>query len=223
MTDHARMTDHAQRLAERFGMTRADIEHLLTQTHSEYSGSPIATAENPIAPAADSTPITQAPVIPPPRSSKPQPLSGASLAIIFAILLIGLAIALSLKQGYFQQRSDRKTAADNRSRPKLADTMSNKQSDSTGDESAPPFQPTTVPPGELPPEAQVSRQITAAHPARKTSTHAIHKTSAHPVLQTSSEFDAEERLAELRADGNTKAHMKSVHKHGTVSYQVLAK
>jgi hypothetical protein len=45
----------------------------------------------------------------------------------------------------------------------------------------------------------------------------------HPVLQTSSNFEAEERLADLRADGNTKAHIKSVRKHGSVSYQVLAR
>jgi hypothetical protein len=80
-----------------------------------------------------------------------------------------------------------------------------------------------VAPGELPPEAQVSRQITAAHPARITSPHPFRKVAARPLLQTSSEFDAEERLADLRADGNTKAHIRPVHKHGTVSYQVLAK
>jgi hypothetical protein len=223
MTDHASMTDHARRLAERYGMTRADIEHLLTQTHSEYSGSPIATTETPIAQAAERTPIAQAPIIPPRKSSRPQPLSGAALAIIFAILLIGLGIAFSLKQGYFQQRSDRKTSADNRPNPKLADTSKNSPSDSAETEPAPPFQPTIVPPGELPPEAQVSRQITAPHPARKTAPHHIRKAGAHPVLQTSSEFDAEERLADLRADGNTKAHIRPVHKHGTVSYQVLSK
>jgi hypothetical protein len=216
--------ERAARLAERFGMTRADVEHLLTQMHSEYSGGPTPTAaasEIPIALEASGLPISKNPVIPP---SRPQRLSGGALAIIFAILLIGLAVAFSLKEGYFQQRSDRKTAADNRPHPKPTDTAPNSQSDSTEDESAPPFQPTTVAPGELPPEAQVGRQITPAHPARKTSTpRHIRKASARPVLQTSSEFDAEERLADLRADGNTKAHIRSVHKHGTVSYQVLSK
>jgi hypothetical protein len=219
-------SERATRLAERFGMTRADIEHLLTQTHSEYSGGPTpinATAETPIAQAAGRTPISETPVIPPSQSSRPRPLSGVALAIIFAILLIGLGIAFSLKEGYFQQRSDRKTAAENRLHPKLADTTRNSQSDSTEDESAPPFQPTTVPPGELPPEAQVSHQITAAHPVRKTSGHPLRKASARPLLQTSSEFDAEERLADLRADGDIKAHIKSAHKHGAVSYQVLTK
>jgi hypothetical protein len=195
-------------------MTRADIEHLLTQTHSEYLGDaapPVAVPPTEPAPVSSVKP----PDVPPASSSRPQPLSGGSLAIIFAILLIGLAIAFSLKQGYFPQRSDRRVAQDIRSIPKPADSVQNSQKDTTDDQSAPPFQPTTVPPGELPPEAAVSSQITTPHPVRKA--------AVHPVLQTSSNFEAEERLADLRADGNAKAHIKSVRKHGSVSYQVLAR
>ncbi len=207
-------SERTARLAERFGMTRADIEHLLTQTHSEYSGDAVAPAvvrpTEPV-PIASAKPVDASPA----ASSRPQPLSGTSQVIIFAILLIGLAIAFSLKQGFFQQRSDRRVAQDIRSIPKPADSVRNNQKDTTDDQSAPPFQPTVVPPGELPPEAAVSSQIT--------SPHTVHKATVHPVLQTSSNFEAEERLADLRADGNTKAHIKSIRKHGAVSYQVLAR
>jgi hypothetical protein len=194
-------SERADRLAERFGMTRADIEHLLTNTNAEYSsGNPAPSAP---APAALSTATV----------SKPKPLGAGSLAIIFAILLVGLMIAFSLKEGYFPQRPDRIAASENRAHAKPADTAK------TDDQSAPPFQPTTVPPGELPPEAQVTIPHSVTHGV----TNSTKPASVRPALQTSSEFEAEERLAELRADGNTKARIKSVRKHGTVSYQVFGK
>ncbi len=211
-------------------MTRADIEHLLTQTHAEYSGgappppSVVLPAARPAAamPAAEANP---APIIPPASQSRPQPLSGGALAIIFAILLIGLGIAFSINQGYFQQRSSRTSTAVNPTHPKPADTVKNNPSDSSEDEPTPPFQPTAVPPGQLPPEAEVGPPTSPApsNPPKHTPTHHARSSAAHPLLQTSSEFDAEERLADLRADGNSKARIKAVHKHGTVSYQVLAK
>jgi hypothetical protein len=205
-------SERAARLAERFGMTRADIEHLLTNTNSEYAGGSAPVPE---------TPKPEAPVTPILQSSRPQPLGAAALTIIFAILLIGLAIALSLKEGYFQQRKDRQTVSNNSSQTKPADSTQKKpkgatdQASSEDDPSAPPFQPTVVPPGELPPEAQVGNRIQAPR-------H-VATASARPLLQTSSEFEAQEKLADLRADGNTHARIKSVRKHGTVSYQVLGK
>ncbi len=207
-------TERSARLAERFGMTRADIEHLLTQTHSEYSGgaptaplAPIEQAKNPVSNAEEPGNRSEA--------SGPQPLGGASLAIIFAILLVGLVIAFSLKQGYFEQRHDRQAAADSRARAKLADTTK-----SAEEQSAAPIPPTTVPPGELPPESQVGIANRVAH---HTPSHVPHQAAPHPALQTSSEFEAEETLADLRAEGNTKAHVKSIRKHGTMSYQVFSK
>ena len=191
-------SERAERLAERFGMTRADIEHLLTNTNAEYSSNTPQTT----APATVAAPVT--------TSSKPKPLGAGSLAIIFAILLIGLMIAFSLKEGYFPQRQDRIAASENRSHAKPADTAK------TDDQSPPPFQPTTVPPGELPPEAQVTVPHSVIHTAKSA-------TADRPMLQTTSNFEAEEKLADLRADGNTKARIKSVRKHGAVNYQVLSK
>jgi hypothetical protein len=196
------MSDHARRLAERFGMTRADIEHLLTDTHAEYAkDTPPKSSLPPVESAA-------------PASSHPKPLSGGVLAVIFTILLIGLGIALSLKQGCFEQRRDRLAAPDNRSHAKPADSTKNIQ-DQEPEQSAAPFPPTTVPPGELPPEAQVK--------IPKSITHHAKAASPRPLLQTSSEYEAEERLADLRADGNTKARIRSIRKHGTVSYQIISK
>ncbi len=200
----AGMSDHARRLADRFGMTRADIEHLLTDTHAEYAtDTRQAPALPPVAPVASS-------------GSYPKPLSGGVLAVIFAILLIGLGIALSLKQGYFEQRRDRSVAPDNRSHAKPADSAKITQ-DQEAEQSAAPIPPTTVPPGELPPEAQVKI------PSPRKTTHHTRAASPRPLLQTSSEYEAEEHLADLRADGNTNARIRSTRKHGTVSYQVLSK
>ncbi len=216
MTDHAgRMTDHAARLAERFGMTRADIEHLLTATHAEYSG------DTPPPPGLLQTPtvLPEQPIV---RSaSNPKPLSGGFLAVIFAVLLVGLAIAASLKEGCFPQRSDRRMAAENRSHPKPVDTLKKMQNpeagqaDSSSNQPTAPIPPTNVAPGELPPESLSG--------IPKSIAHHVKSASPRPILQTTSNFEAEERLADLRADGNTKARIKSVRKHGAVSYQVLAK
>ncbi len=192
-------SERAARLAERFGMTRADIEHLLTDTHGEYANQPNRVVPPVVTPSE--TPVAS--------SAQPRPLSGGALAVIFSILLIGLAIALSLKQGYFPQRSDRIAAAENRAAAKLADTTKNQ------DQSAAPFPPSVVPPGELPPESQVEIPRKIAH-------H-VSAAAPRPLLQTSSEFEAEERLADLRADGNTKARIKSTRKHGTISYQIFSK
>jgi hypothetical protein len=194
--------ERAARLAERFGMTRADIEHLLTETNAEYSKDAPSPAPLPL----------EVPIVT--SGSRPKPLSGGALAIIFAILLIGLAIALSLKQGYFQQRSDRLTAAENRSHPKPVDTMKNVQNQEV-EQSAAPIPPTTVPAGELPPESQVGIPRSVVHHAKPV--------APRPLLQTTSNFEAEEKLADLRADGNTNARIRSVRKHGAVSYQVLSK
>ena len=157
--DQTSQSERAARLAERFGMTRADIERLLTNTNAEYSSD----APTPSAPTPAALPVTTV--------SKPKPLGAGSLAIIFAILLIGLMIAFSLKEGYFPQRPDRIAASENRLRAKLADTTK------TDDQSAPPFQPTTVPPGELPPEAQV----TVPHSVTHSVPHSAKPASARPA------------------------------------------
>jgi hypothetical protein len=49
-----------------------------------------------------------------------------------------------------------------------------------------------------------------------------HSTIDRPLLRTSSNFEAEERLAELRAEGKSKAHLKSINKHGSVHFQVYS-
>jgi hypothetical protein len=46
------------------------------------------------------------------------------------------------------------------------------------------------------------------------------RTAAAPLLSTSNSLEAEERLAELKAGGNTKARIVRVNRRGTTLYQV---
>jgi hypothetical protein len=201
-------------------MTRADIEHLLTATQAEYSKDTPPSTLPPTPPLLSTPPLFPEQPIARPRSN-PKPLSGGFLAVMFAVLLIGLGIAASLKQGCFQQRSERRIAAENRLHPKPVDTSKKTQNPATGqvdsvsDQPSAPIPPTNVPPGQLPPESLAGIPKSTAHHATPA--------SPRPLLQTTSNFEAEERLADLRADGNTKARIKSVRKHGSISYQVLAK
>jgi hypothetical protein len=205
----ASQNERVTRLAERYGMTRADIELLLTATHAEYS------KDTPPTPA-----LLPEPPIARPRSN-PKPLSGGFLAVVFAVLLIGLGIAASLKQGCFPQRSDRRMAAENRAHQKSVDTLKKtqnpaaSQADSSSEQPSAPIPPTNVPPGQLPPESLSGIPKSIAHHATPA--------AARPLLQTTSNFEAEERLADLRADGNTKARIKSVRKRGAISYQIFSK
>jgi hypothetical protein len=206
-------SERARQLAERFGMTRADVENVLTETHAEYSGDALPPAmlapEAPIEQAARATPNAESSAIPSAASTRTQPLSGGFIAVLLTVLLIGLGIALSFRQGCFQQRHEREAA-------KPVDTIQN-MLNNAAEQASSPRPPTNVPPGEVPPEAlAVPREEPPAN-------HADHTAASKPTLETSSNFEAEERLAELRANGNSHARMKTIRKGGSISYQVLAK
>jgi hypothetical protein len=205
-------SERASRLAERFGMTRADVENLLTETHAEYSADalpPMLAPDAPIEQAARAIPNAESPAIPPAVSTRTQPLSGGFIAVLLTVLLIGLGIALSFRQGCFQQRHEGQAA-------KPVDTIQN-MLNNAAEQASSPRPPTNVPPGEVPPEAlAVPREEPLVH-------HTDRIAASKPALETSSNLEAEERLAELRASGNSRARMRTIHKGGSISYQVLSK
>jgi hypothetical protein len=65
-------------------------------------------------------------------------------------------------------------------------------------------------------------QDSDVEPAPLTTTKPIarRRTGAAPVLSTSNSLEAEERLAELKAAGNSKARIVRVNRRGTTLYQV---
>ena len=213
-------------LAERFGMTNEEVEELLRSTREEYSA-PGSSAPEAI-PSPVPQPVTVAAISGPNR----QPVSGIFLIVLFTGLLIALGVALSLKHGWFQQRPDRLSAM------KQADTMehSHKQfvmRDSTPTGKSPDTVSDEVPPDMLAAAHEKHPAATAPTPRpapaprsalhkKKSNTRSLH-TVTKPALTTSSEFDAEEQLADLRADGNTKAHIKTTRKGGSLKYQVFEK
>ena len=221
-------SDRASRLAERFGMTRADMEGLLTETHAEYPNAPLPpatlTPHVPIERAAETITTPPASSTPAPVQPQSKPLSGGFIAGLFTVLLIGLGIALSFHQGCFQQRHEISAA-------KPVDTVQN-MLNNAAEQASTPRPPTNVPPGEVPPESLVVPREeppgTSGQPSNSGSTTESQAKRAavsapRPVLQTSSEFEAEERLAELRADGNSHARIRVLHKSGRVAYQVVAR
>jgi hypothetical protein len=198
----------ANRLAERYGMTAENADELVNKTQREYSGTtlpPVELASTPIEQAAaripDATPIRK------PEKS----LSGGFLAAIFTILLIGLGVALSFQKGCFQQRHQLKTVSP-------LDSIQSLIKQQTDSASMPPVPPTQASPGKLPPEAAATPREEPPGTSGRSTTKGL--TLHRPTLRTSSNFEAEEHLAELRANGYSRAHMRSIRKKGNVIYIV---
>jgi len=221
-------------MAARFGMTREAVEELLHQTHAEYpaaEGSTLPPAkpapETPIEQAAQQLPEKFDAVSAPPLARPPaKPLGGGFIAGIFIVLLIALGVALSFRQGCFHRRIEPQPA-------KPVDTIQTMMNRAATQASAPPLTATTVPPGEVPPESLVAPREElpgttgpASNSGITTEAQALrtdHLPPPKPVLVTSSDFEAEEELAQLHAGGKLHAYMKSVRKHGTISYRVFTK
>lgn len=239
MTERAQqppLSDRASAMAARFGMTREAVEELLHQTHAEYPTASSETSTLPPAEPVAKTPIEQAAeklpnrieTVPPPPAARPaaKPLGGGFIAGIFIVLLIALGVALSFRQGCFHRRNEQKST-------KPVDTIQTMLSRAAKQASSPPLPTTTVPPGEIPPEALVTPReeppgttgppsnsgITAEPPAMR----ADHLPPPKPILVTSSNFEAEEELAQLHARGKPHAYMKAVRQRGTISYRVFSK
>jgi hypothetical protein len=222
-------SERTRRLAERFGMAPADLDELLSATHAEYgtsneaalnkSASSEPASPTPVPPAR--TPIEQAaeriaPVpAPKPRRTPPpnKQLSAGTIIAIFTVLLIALGVAVSFQEGCFRQRKDRVAQ-------KPIDTVQ-RMLDTAAARASAPQAPTQVPAGQLPPESvTIPREapVGTTGPPAPAASH-----TAKPLLSTTSEFQAEEKLAELRADGNTHARLRATRKHGSVRYEVMGR
>lgn len=224
-----------RRLAERYGMTPEAIEQIVTGANAVAPG-PTVTTHAPSAvvdraPAQHSAPLADAPdnrkaAVPPSRTP-----SGPGLPIAIAIVvLIGLGVALSFKQGCYRQRG-----SDEALRPNVSDTLQSQQIDAAKQASEPPVQPTPVTPPQVPPEAlntpretppgttgppppSDNQAQTAKSAPRSTGTR-----PAKPVLSTSSHLQAEEQLAELRANGNMRARIVARGTGAKRTYKVYSR
>ena len=210
-------------LAERYGMTAESIEDILRGTHEEYrAASPTLPVEEtpvpPIVEAAKVLPPTPPATVPPPLH-RTRPISGGFMVAIFTVLLIALGIAISFRRGCFEQRSER-TAL------KPVDTIQTLLQKQAEKASTPPETPSDVPPDVVPKESLEVPNVAPLETPRAPKKEAQHeeKTSTtKPSLETSSSYEAEEQLAELRADGATKAHIERVKKNGSTRYRVYSK
>ncbi len=233
---HPSPSDRASALAARFGMTREAAEELLHRTHAEYpaatsEGSSLPPAEQVAQPAIEQTaetlPNSVEPVpYPPAAEPTARPQGGGFIAGIFIVLLIGLGVALSFRQGCFHRRIPQHFA-------KPMDTIQTMVNGAARQASSPPLPVTNVAPPALPPEALVVPQEEppgttgpASHGGITTESQALradHLAPPKPILVTSSNFDAEEKLAELHAAGDSRAYMKSSRTRGGVRYRIFSK
>jgi len=203
-------------LAERFGMTNEEVEELLRSTREEYA------APSASVPEAVVQPIPETGVVVRPDSPEQRPVSGVFLAVLFAVLLIALVIAMSLQHGWFQQRSQKPSIAQ-------TDTIHNLPNRASQNESSLSEKSSDTASDQVPPDmlaaAREKHPAASAKPHASRAKHQIRseRTSLKPALTTSSNFEAEEQLAELRADGESKAHIKTTRKGGSVKYQVFEK
>ncbi len=224
--------DRASALAERFGMTRDAVEELMQQTHSEYPTAaqppvepraevPIERAADILRPTAPSTVAEPPPSTPARQSSKP--LSGGFIAAMFIVLLIGLGIVASFRQGCFARRTGTQA-------PVPTDTIAAMMQSAKNQASSPPVPPSPVAPGQVPPEALIvpreePPKITKPpiHTGITTEVQALRaeaKPVPKPVLVTPSNFEAEEELARLHAEGMSRSYLSAVHRRNGVTYRV---
>lgn len=229
-------SDRTSAMAARFGMTREAVEELLHQTHAEYPAATLEGTTLPVAEPVTETPIEQAAQklsgnvesIPPPPAAHqgPKPIGGGFIAAIFIVLLIALGIALSFRQGCFERRIGRKAA-------KPADTIQTMMNSAARQASLPPVPATNVPPSEVPPEALVVPREEPPGTSGPNSNSGItteaqalradHLAPRKPTLVTSSNFEAEEELAKLHAEGKSHANMKTTRTRGGARYRVFSK
>ena len=234
----------AIKLAERYGVTPDAMEAIISATGHEYSPAPSANLppsehapEAPIEHAASmlaSSEISSllnennptAPMPAPIVIHETKPLGSGVLTAIFTLLLIALGIALSFQRGCFRQRRLSEIT-------KPVDTIQSLLSQQAQKASTPPQNPTQVSPEQVPPEALVVPREEPPGTSGTPSNSGIMSeaeaekasgiSSPKPVLQTSSNFEAEERLAELRAGGFAKARIKAMHKGGGTVYRIYRK
>src|SRR5579883_1251559 len=224
--DESTTPSRVDRLAERFGMTKESVENLLRSTHESYSKIGTETilppAEPPRAPIEEAaakipsvTPEAPKPVVPPKKG-----IHAGLMFALLTILLIALGLALSFQHGCFKQREEKKIV-------KPVDTIQSILNNAAKNASTPPQPPSNVVPNVVPPEALVVPREeppgTSGKPSSSgiTSEAQVEGATTRP-FETRSNFEAEEKLAEMRANGNTRARMRAIRRHGSVVYQIYS-
>jgi hypothetical protein len=190
-------SERRQQLAERFGMTPDAVERILTDTHDEYAATTVASEQNP--------PVAK-------RTSSGT--GGGLTAAILVALFVILGITMSFKKGCFEQRNHASKVAQ-----KPVDTVQTMMNDQTQAASTPPVTPSDVDSNEVPPEALVVPNETPGASNSGITTMAQAVRQSRPVAVTSSYFEAQERLAELKSEGRSRARM--VRRKG--QYEVFAR
>jgi hypothetical protein len=225
------------RLAERYGMTPQAIEQIIAGSPANGIEQGFPTVAG--APATDaalsgaiSEPLSASPGVAAKAVERPRPTGlGLPLAMVL-ILLIGVGLTLSVKQGCFQRRDSGPTNLS-----AARDTLQAQQTDSAKQASEPPIEPSSVAPPQVPPESLVTPRESPAGTtgptsnagatnmaqAKKESAHRVTRSVRKPTLTTSSPLEAEERLAELRAAGNSRARIVRNGDEENPSYRVYTR
>ncbi len=195
--------DGSKRLSERFGIPEHEVKKLLYGEQAR---------PNPTLPP-QGVPVM---ITPPKERSYWNPISvlGALLGVIGILSLVALMMVLmnhrrppfgaefGMNQPPPMMRNEIPQPA--QPMPPTAMTDSCCKTDKT---------PATA---DAQPEPTPEEQIPKAKPQRK----AVHKATPSKGFVTSNSMEAEERLAELKADGNAKAKISSRKKDGVLMYEV---
>ncbi len=201
--------DASKRLSERFGIPEQEVRKLLY-------GSGSSAAPTPPPPTPPPTPpVIQPPVIMPQPEHHWNPVStlGALLGVI-GILALAAAIVIIMRVQHHEP-------------PMIVDMPPRHEMPAPAAEPPPPSampkdsccQPSTAvtdkPTETAPAEEPKQEKPTVSKPAH----HKV-KTSSAAAYRTSNSMEAEEKLAELRADGHSKAKIRTITKNGVTLYEV---
>jgi hypothetical protein len=165
----------------------------------------------------EGSPLASGPRSTPPRNEKTytyQKESSSPLTWIIGLIILGaLAILFFMARGCNQeprQQTPPPTAT--------IDTVVVADTITTKDTVAVPLPAAT----EEPKSAPAPKPAVRKTPARKAASSAA-SSARNVALSTTSSFAAQEKLAELKADGNTRAKIQRVTKNGVTVYQVRTK
>jgi hypothetical protein len=234
MTDPGRekYSESTLKLSERYGIDPARLDAILGKPRDTASFEDARIHQPNVAPQAVRTEpiITSAPAstnihTPPkdirstgsalssgPRTSKTytyeKQVSPATW--IIALLVLGGLAAMF----FFSRGCNEQTAKNTQSPTTIVDTLVKTDTLATTDTVTVPVPATSE--ASSAPAASPKRRTTARRSSSSSSTRNV-------ALSTTSSFSAQERLAELKADGYSKANIRRVTKNGVTLYQVRTK
>ena len=201
-------TEPVKRLANRYGIPEKDVEALLYGSRapkSEASGSD--TKGKPM--ADDFRPNYP---VQPPRERGWSPVNVLSAIVgILGILALTIILVNVLRRPRFDHMSGfmmppPRMEPQNAPHPAMMDTTSSTPKETSSNDK----------PDDIPPPASSNAIDSKAAPVKHHSTASHHSAG----FSTTNSMEAQEHLAEMRADGNTKARIHSSSKNGVTIYNV---